>query len=99
MAALCAVEVHATSSGQGVGEFALGAVCKRWQVRVGLYSEDAADDRPPNRRARRGGGSLTNAILLKIHRQALGLVFRVVGAFPVLKVLTAPTSVLLLPLP
>jgi len=39
-----------------------------------------------------------NAILLEIHGQALGLVFWVIGAFPVLEILTAPASVLLLPL-
>lgn len=44
-------------------------------------------------------GSLTNAIFLKIHCQALSLVFWVIGAFPVLELLTAPSSVLLFPLP
>lgn len=39
-----------------------------------------------------------NAVFLKIHGQALSLVFWVIGAFPVLEVLTAPSSVLLLPL-
>lgn len=42
--------------------------------------------------------TLTNAILLKIHGQALGLVFWVIGAFPVLEILAAPASMLLFPL-
>lgn len=62
---LSAVEMHAASSGQRVGELALRAV---------------------------------NAVFLKIHGQALSLVFRVIGAFPVLEILTAPSSVLLFPL-
>lgn len=66
VATLCAVEVHAASSGQCVRELALGAV---------------------------------NAVFLKVHGQALSLVLRVVGAFPVLEIFTAPPSVLLLPLP
>lgn len=42
---------------------------------------------------------LTYAVFLKVHGQALSLVLWVIGAFPVLEILTAPPSVLLLPLP
>lgn len=40
-----------------------------------------------------------DAIFLKIHCEALRLVFWVIGSFPVLEILTAPPSVLFLPLP
>lgn len=39
-----------------------------------------------------------NAVFLKVHGQALSLVLWVIGAFPVLEILTTPSSVLLLPL-
>lgn len=61
-----------------------------------LKKRATANNRLLSRQVKRG--SLTNAILLKIHCQALGLVFWVIVAFPVLEILTAPPSVLFLPL-
>lgn len=99
---LRAVEVHAASPGQRVRELALGTVCEG-QVAQGEGS--AATPRPsggscgPSDYERAKQGGLTDAVFLKVHCQALSLVLRVIGAFPVLEILTAPSSVLLLPLP
>ena len=101
VAALGAVKVHAASSGQCVRELALGAVCKGQRVRAGTATVLQALRKRAAGKERFTGqtGSLTYAIFLKVHRQALGLVLRVIGAFPVLEIFTAPASVLLLPLP